>query len=86
MANFFIATVNESSAEVKVFFLKKRKSTLGTITGQSSVYYRKKGQNHTCSPLFLSIYSLQDFAFRDIIIPTEQDFEGENTGRHEFRI
>ena len=85
MANFFIATVNESSAEVKVFFLKKRKSTLGTITGQFSVYYRKKGQNHTCS-LFPSNYSLQDFAFRDIIIPTEQDFEGENTGRHELRI
>ena len=84
MANFFIATVNESSAEVKVFFLKKRKSTLGTITGQFSVYYRKK-QNHTCS-LFLSIYPLQDFAFWDIIIPTEQDFEGENTGRHELRI
>ena len=85
MANFFISTVNESSAEVKVFFLKKRISTLGTITqGQFSVYYRKK-QNHTCS-LFLSNYSLQDFAFRDIIIPTEQDFEGENTGRHDFRI
>ena len=63
MANFFIATVNESSAEVKVFFLKKRKSTLGTITGQSSVYYRKKKRTKS----YLALFFFQFILYRILL-------------------
>ena len=70
----------------RYFFRRSGKVHLGRLRDSPQCTLEKrKGQNHTCS-LFLSIYPLQDFAFRDIIIPTGQDFEGEKTGRHELRI
>lgn len=39
--------MNTSSTKVEVFFLKKRKCTLGTITGPSPVYFRKKKRTKT---------------------------------------